>query len=284
MNNYLDLLRQHYCQPATFTRRATNHLFPLEKDCDEGKAFAAKAPPIPLDLQEFDPAGLEQTYRDEATGAELPVYVFFDLERKHKLTFEITIDSIPAAADSSSLLAHMPFKKTQTFVRKLNERRIKAQPVVTISAIIAGLLPLLGCLLFHIRVMADTGGPYILLGATVFGAVLAYIASVCVLEQVCPWRKLVIDAEFNGILPREVRQKARAAKDHFHNLYLVVDQQHHWKSALLPDPKPRALDPLLIGELKHGRQHKFFLLHQFTLSAAEQYLADEFATDASSQI
>ena len=98
------------------------------------------------------------------------------------------------------------------------------------------------------------------------------------LNRICPWKKLVITAEFDGILPKETREKARAAKDHFDNLYLIVDQQYHWKSALLPDPRPRALDPLLIGELKHGDRYKFFLIHQFDLTEAEQYLADEFAT------
>jgi hypothetical protein len=47
---------------------------------------------------------------------------------------------------------------------------------------------------------------------------------------------------------------------------------------MLPDPRPRALDPLLIGELKQGRRRQFFLIHQFDLTEAEQYLADEFAT------
>jgi hypothetical protein len=78
--------------------------------------------------------------------------------------------------------------------------------------------------------------------------------------------------------PKETREKARAAKDHFDNLYLIVDQQHRWKGALLPDPRPRALDPLLIGELKRGRCSKFILIHQFDLTEAEQYLADEFTT------
>ena len=71
---------------------------------------------------------------------------------------------------------------------------------------------------------------------------------------------------------------ARAAKEYFDNLYLIVDQQKRWKSALLADPSPQALDPLLIGELKHGGQSKFFVVDQFALTAAEQYLADEFAT------
>jgi len=37
------------------------------------------------------------------------------------------------------------------------------------------------------------------------------------------------------------------------------------------------LDPLLIGELKQGTRSKFFVVDQFALTAAEQYLANEFA-------
>jgi hypothetical protein len=40
--------------------------------------------------------------------------------------------------------------------------------------------------------------------------------------------------------------------------------------------KPRILDPLLIGELKQGRGRKYYVIHQFDLTEAEQYLADEF--------
>jgi hypothetical protein len=91
----------------------------------------------------------------------------------------------------------------------------------------------------------------------------------------------VIFAEFDGILPKEAREKGRAAEDQFDNLYLVVDQQHYWKSALLADQSLGSadpLDPLLVGELKQGGQRKFFLIHQFDLTGAEQYLADEFGT------
>ena len=72
--------------------------------------------------------------------------------------------------------------------------------------------------------------------------------------------------KFDGILPKEARKKARAAKDHFDHLYLIVDQQYRWKSTLLPDPMPRVLDPLLIGELKQGRGRKFYVIYQFDLT------------------
>ena len=95
MNQNLDLLRQKYCRPASFTGKRTDHLFPLEEECEQGKALLAKAPKTLLHLQEFDPYGLQQTYRDEASGAELPVFAVFDLEGSHQLAFEITTDSLP---------------------------------------------------------------------------------------------------------------------------------------------------------------------------------------------
>jgi hypothetical protein len=53
--------------------------------------------------------------------------------------------------------------------------------------------------------------PYVLVGGWILGAFLLYLMSLLVLNQVCPWKKLLITAEFNGILPIESREKARAA-------------------------------------------------------------------------
>src|SRR4029077_17687662 len=116
----------------------------------------------------------------------------------------------------------------------------------------------------------------ILVVGWILGLLLTYILTLHLLDRVCQWKKLVITAEFNGILPIEAREKARAAKDHFDNLYLIVDQQYRWKRGLLPDPRPLVLDPLLVGELKQSRASKYYLIHQFDLTEAEQYLASEF--------
>jgi len=97
----------------------------------------------------------------------------------------------------------------------------------------------------------------ILIGSA-FGVFLTYLLSERLLDWRCPWKKQVISAEFDGLLPKEAREMARAAKVHFDKLYLIVDEQHRWKSALLPDPKPRASDPLHIAELRHGRQSNLF--------------------------
>jgi hypothetical protein len=277
MSENLNVLRQKYCRPGSFTGKRTDHLFPLEEECEEGKALLATTPKTIFHLQEFDPYGLHQTYRDETSGAELPIFAVFDLEGSHQLAFEITTDSLPVTNQPKSLPAHVPLQKTEAFVMKINERRVKSERVLARLSIILGILPVLGILLSHSTVMVAAAVPHVLVGGWILGAFLTYLLGILLLNRFCPWKKLIITAEFDGILPKEARDKARAAKDHFDNLYLVVDQQHRWKSVLLPDPKPRILDPLLIGELKQGRGRKYYLIHQFDLTEAEQYLADEFA-------
>ena len=277
MSENLNLLRQKYCRPGSFTGKRTDHLFPLEKECEEGKALLATAPKTILHLQEFDPCGLQQTYRDEASGAELPVFVVFDLEGSHRLAFEITTDSLPTTNEPKSLPAYVPFHRAEAFVRKINDRRMRFESALTRLSVILGIFPVLCLLLAQTGKMVEAAVPYVLVGGWILGAFFLYLLSLLVLNLVCPWQKLVITAEFNGILPIEAREKARAAKDHFDNLYLIVDQQYRWKSLLLPDPRPRVLDPLLVGELKQSRASKYYLIHQFDLTEAEQYLASEFA-------
>ena len=277
MSANLNLLRQKYCRPASFAGKRTDHLFPLEEECEEGRALLATAPKTLLHFQEFDPYGLQQTYREEVSGAELPIFAVFDLEGSHQLTFEITTDSLLTIQQPAGLAAYLPYQRTEAFVRKINDRRIKSERALSGLSMLLGIFPVLILLLSHTIVMVREAVPYVFVGGWILGAFFLYILSLFVLNQSFPWKKLAITAEFNGILPKEVREKARAAKDHFEKLYLIVDQQHRWKSVLLPDPRPRVLDPLLIGELRQGRARRYYLIHQFDLTEAEQYLADEFA-------
>lgn len=276
MSQNLNLLRQNSCRPATVTGKRI--LFPLEQECEQGKALLAKTPATLLHLQAFSPYGLQQTYRDKATGAELPVFAVFDLEGNHQVVYEITADSLPAVSTHRSLPAYVPLQRIQDFVRKINERRMKAGRMAARISSILGIFPALLYLFCHPTGMVRPTALSIVVGGWAVGAFLFYLVSLLVLDRICPWKKLVITAEFNGIIPKETREKARAARDHFDKLYLIVDQEHRWKSAFLPDPRPRALDPLLIGELRQGRRHQFFLIDQFDLTEAEQYLSDEFAT------
>jgi hypothetical protein len=277
MSENLNLLRQKYCRPGSITGKRTNHLFPLEEECEEGKTILAKDQKAILLFQEFDPSGLEQTYRDVASGAELPVFAVFDLQGSHRLATEVTIDPPPANDQPKSLPEYLPFRKAKPFVWRINDRRIKSERAAAWLSIVLGVVPAMIFLAFHTIPILQAAIPHILVGGWILSAFLFYVLSLFVLNQFCPWKKLVISAEFNGILPKVAREKARAAKDQFDNLYLIVDQQHRWKSALLPDPSPRILDPLLIGELKQGSGCKYFLVDQFDLTGAEQYLAAEFA-------
>src|SRR5262249_2603258 len=127
-------------------------------------------------------------------------------------------------AQPKSLPAYIPFQMAQAFVRKINERRTKAEWAVTRLSVILGIFPALAFLLSHIGAMAGPAVPYVLVGGWGLGAFLSYILGLFVLNRICPWTKLVITAEFDGILPKEAREKARAAKDHFDKLYLIIDQ------------------------------------------------------------
>ena len=164
MSQNLNLLRQQYCHPATLSGKKTHYLFPLEKECEQGKALLAKAPETLLHLQELDPYGLQQTYRDEATGAELPVFAVFNLEGDHHLAYEITTDSVPTAARPKSLPEYIAFRRTQASVMKMNERRMKAQRAVTRISVIVGIFPVLTYLFTHLTATDGVAVPYVLWG------------------------------------------------------------------------------------------------------------------------
>ena len=172
MSQNLDLLRQKYCRPATFTGKRSRDLFPLEKECEDGKALLAKTPTTLLHLQEFDPYGLHQTYRDESTGAELPVFAVFDLEGNHRIACEITTDSVPITTQSKNLPAHIPFEKTQAFVRKINDRRMKAERTVTRLAVILGIFPVSTFICTHATILASAAVLYVLMGGWIVGTFL----------------------------------------------------------------------------------------------------------------
>jgi len=277
MSNNLDFLRRNYCGPATFTRETVHSLFPLERECEEGRIVMANAPSTVLEIQEFDPTGLGSTYRDKVTGAELPVFAVFNLEGTGRCSFEITAELPLAVPDPLNLQGMVSLNKTRPFVQKINERRMKADRISMILAGVFGVLPAFAFLSSPMGAAAGPRVPFVVLGGWLLGAMLAYVFTLSLLDRFLPWKKLVITADFNGLLPSETRKRALEARDHFDNLYLIVDQQNRWQNELLPDPGPRGSDPLLIGEVNQSGTLKYFLIHQFDLTEAEQYLADEFA-------
>jgi len=276
MSQNLNLLRHNYCRPVAVD--GSPNLFRLERESEQGKAILAKAPKTVFNLQKFNPHGLLQTYRDDAAGVELPVFAVFNLEGSHQLTCEITMTAVSMSAEPDSLPTYLPFQKAQDFVRNLNTPRMRAERLALRVSAILGIICVLAFLFAQSAVLNAAAVPFLLVGVWSMGAFFAYVLSELLLNRICHWKKLVLTAEFDGILPKKTRETALAAKHRFDNLYLIVDQQRRWKSAVLRDPVPRALDPLLIGELKYGQRRRFFLLDQFDLTQAEQYLADEFAT------
>ena len=276
MSQNLNLLRQNYCRPVAVD--GAPDLFPLERESEQGKAVLAKTSKKVQQLQRFNPHGLLQTYRDDQTGAELPLFAVFNLGDSNRLTAEITLTSVSTNAEPGGLASFLPFERSLEFVQKINTARIRAERIAFRLSAIAGIVGLLVFFLSHNPGVKPAALPFLVIGVWCLGAFLAYLVGEFILNRSHPWRKLVVTAEFDGILAKSTREIALAAKHRFNNLYLIIDQQKRWQNTLLRDPVPRALDPLLIGELKQGSRRRFFLLDQFDLTPAEQYLADEFAT------
>jgi hypothetical protein len=276
MSEKLILLRQNYCRPVAVD--GPPDFFPLERESAQGKAVLEKKPNRVQQLQRFNPHGLLQTYRDEQTNAELPVFAVFNLEGSNRLTAEVTMTSISTDGEPGDLTSFLPLGRSQDFVKRINAARMQGERAALWASALAGIVGLLAFFLSHNPGVTPTALPFLVIGVWSLSAFLFYLVAEFLLNRVRPWKKLSLVAEFDGILPKSTREIALAAKHRFDNLYLIVDQQKRWQSTLLRDPVPRALDPLLIGELKKGSRRRFFLLDQFDLTAAEQYLADEFAT------
>jgi hypothetical protein len=276
MSQNLTLLRQNYCRSVAVD--GPSDLFPLESESEQGKAVLAKNLKKVRQLQRFNPHGLLQTYLDEQTKAELPVFAVFNLEGSNRLTGEVTMTSVSTTAEPGGLASFLPFERSLEFVKEINAARMCSERIALLLSAVAGIIAVLVFFLSHNPDVKPAALPFLAIGVWSCGAFLPYIFAEFLLNRIRPWKKLVLSAEFDGILPKSTREIALAAKHRFNNLYLIVDQQKRWQSTVLRDPVPRGLDPLLIGELKYGGRRSFFLLDQFDLTAAEQYLADEFAT------
>jgi hypothetical protein len=276
MSEKLTLLRQNYCRPVAVD--SPPDFFPLERQSVQGKAVLEKNPNRVQQLQRFNPHGLLQTYRDKQTGAELPVFAVFNLDGSNRLNAEVTMTSVSTDADPGDLTSFLPLESAQVFVKKINAARMRGERIALWASALAGIFGLLAFFLSHNPGVTPTALPFLVIGVWSLSAFLFYLVAEFLLNRIRPWTKLSLVAEFDGILPKSTREIALVARRRFDNLYLIVDQQRRWQSTVLRDPVPRALDPLLIGELKKGSRRRFFLLDQFDLTAAEQYLADEFAT------
>src|SRR4051794_18975967 len=128
MSHKLTLLKENYCRPATLAEKADERFFPLERHTEQGRTLIAKAPCKRFPYLEFDPSGLQQTYRDEQTGAELPVFAVFNLEGDHQLHAYIGAKRKTSYGATLQLANHLPFAKAQQFLHSVNQRNLKAYP------------------------------------------------------------------------------------------------------------------------------------------------------------
>ena len=116
MSDKLTLLRENYCRPADLVEEADKDLFPLERNTEQGRTLIAKAPWKSLPYLEFDPSGLKQTYWDEKTHAELPVFAVFNLEGSNELHAYIGAKRKSSYGAVLRLANHLPFAKAQKFL------------------------------------------------------------------------------------------------------------------------------------------------------------------------
>jgi hypothetical protein len=290
MSTNLNLLRENYCRPAIIMEKTDESLFPLEKTTHEGKTLVAKSPWKTLRYLKFDPSGLRQTYCDQTTGAELPVFAVFNLEGSSELRADIGMDRRPVFDASLNLANYLPFGRAQKFLEGVNQKALRSlsiagawYPRVGLVAAFVVALIVAAYLVPHPAARLPHGTPsltrdtfFFAFGAFITGLCMFHLVTPGIVGNLFPVKKLSLTATFDGILPKETRQKAIHARGYFDNLYLVVDQQNRWKSELLPVPASALLDPLLIGEKRERSRSSYFLIDQFDLTKAEDYLIAEF--------
>jgi hypothetical protein len=265
-------------------------LFPLEKSTHEGKTVVAKSPWKTLRYLKFDPSGLRQTYRDQTTGAELPVFAVFNLEGSSELRADIGMDRTTVFDASLNLANHLPFGEAQKFLEGVNQKALRTLSIARawyrrvglLAAFVVALI-VAAYLVPHPAARLPQGTPtltfdifFFAFGAFITALCMFHLVTFGIVGNLFPVKKLFLTATFDGILPKETRRKATQARGHFDNLYLVVDQRNRWKSELLPVPASALLDPLLIGEKRERSRSSYFLIDQFDLTKAEDYLIAEF--------
>jgi len=292
MSDNLTLLREQHCRPAGLPDKADKGLFPLERQTEAARRLRSQATGHRRPYLELDPAGLKRTYRDAQSGLPLPVFAVFNLEGSPQLHAYIGATRRTGFGAALSLANHLPFEQTQRHLRQLNRRNLQAWRVAAWAwgalALGVGLAALLGpgAPALAAAAAGPGGGPEalaqgaLLLGAS-FGAALlvGLLLSAAFINRAFPPQTLSVSASFEGLLPAATRAKALRARAHFDHLYLVVDQQQRWQSALLPVPASVLLDPLLVGERRERFRSRYYLIDQFDLTQAEDYLATEFLCD-----
>ena len=293
MSDNLTLLREQHCRPAGLRDKADHGLFALERQTEAARQLRGQARARRRPYLELDPAGLKRTYRDGASGLPLPVFAVFNLEGSPQLHAYIGAVRRTAYGAGLSLANHLPFEQTQQQLKGLNGPNLRAWRLAAgawgLVALGVGLAALRlgpGAPALAAAAAGPGGWPAALAqGALLFGAsgaaalLVGLLVSGGLINRAWPPQTLSLSASFEGLLPAATRAKALRARAHFDQLYLVVDQQGRWQSALLPVPASVLLDPLLVGERREHFRSRYYLIDQFELTDAEAYLASEFVQE-----
>ena len=152
--------------------------------------MVAKSPWKTLRYLKFDPSGLSQTYREQTTGAELPVFAVFNLEGSSELRADIGMDRKPVIDASLNLANYLPFDGAQKFLEGVNQKALRTLDIARawyarvglLSAFVAALIVVAYLVLHPAAPLAqETPNPAF---GIFFFAVIGYITALCIVHVV----------------------------------------------------------------------------------------------------
>src|SRR5208337_1337414 len=99
-------------------------------------------------------------------------------------SFEITSETPLGFSDPAKLQGMIPLRKSQPFVRKINEWRTKADRIAAFIAGILGILPAIAFIVSPMGVAAGAKVPFVFLGGWRLGAKKMYVLTLSLLDQI----------------------------------------------------------------------------------------------------
>jgi hypothetical protein len=256
-----ELITNHTLAIAPEKLRATtetnDRLFALERNGAAGNAISsALRASSDLKYPEFMPEGLSQTYRDQKTGLELPLFGVFPLNSE-SATISYEIQAKPAEGPLvkfhpvlntlkcfSDLRQYLVPNSVVQSVFQRGDKKILMQSI----AVGVGFMAVAAVMLTVLSINPKNNVaileilPWVLLASIAIALVIGAI-----LSDERDRISLRLTASFDGLLPQEIRKKAREAANEFDDLFLITDQRDRWVCEILPTPRPPNPDPLLIG-------------------------------------
>lgn len=249
--------------------KVLDNLYPLEKECAAGQLLESRYAVSALAYPEIDPEAFRATYVDQ--GLTLPVFAAFNLRGLPEIRIVAGESAEQSGPVLNSVLGHLPLEAVRaSHIRNENRRRMPLFALMCLG-LGAGMATLYWKAWAAVTVLPLLGVPI------VFFTIAAFIVAQHILLIFRDPRILTLTARFSGILPQDVREKAKSVQGEFGELYLIVDMQNRWEVSLAPAPLPKIdLDPLLVGSRHVNGKVRYFLIATFDLTMAEDYIKQEF--------